>query len=132
MRGDRSRKLNLVNHGFRLPSALDNRPLIFAEFEQLLEQAVFVSATPGKEEIRRSSQVVEQIIRPTGLLDPPIEVRATEGQIEDLFGEIKENNRLGLPYPDYHPDKEDVRGSYRLSQRNRHPGKIPAFRDRNH
>ncbi|WP_319562385.1 excinuclease ABC subunit UvrB [Marispirochaeta sp.] len=93
--GDRSRKLNLVNHGFRLPSALDNRPLIFGEFEQLLDQAIFVSATPGKEEIRRSAQVVEQIIRPTGLLDPQIEVRPTEGQIEDLFGEIKATIALG-------------------------------------
>ncbi len=93
--GDRSRKTNLVNHGFRLPSALDNRPLIFAEFEQLLDQAVFVSATPGAEEIRRSSQVVEQVIRPTGLLDPPIEVRPTEGQIEDLYGEIKQTTAAG-------------------------------------
>ncbi len=93
--GDRSRKNNLVNHGFRLPSALDNRPLIFAEFEQLLDQAVFVSATPGTEEIRRSSQVVEQVIRPTGLLDPPIEVRPTDGQIEDLYGEIKKSTAAG-------------------------------------
>ncbi len=93
--GDRSRKMNLVNHGFRLPSALDNRPLIFGEFEQILEQTVFVSATPGKEELRRSSQVVEQIIRPTGLLDPKIEVRPTEGQIEDLYGEILAMTKAG-------------------------------------
>ena len=94
--GDRSRKLNLVNHGFRLPSALDNRPLIFGEFEQILDQALFVSATPGKEELRRSTQVVEQVIRPTGLLDPSIEVRPTEGQIEDLFGEIQRTTAMGF------------------------------------
>jgi excinuclease ABC subunit B len=94
--GDRSRKLNLVNHGFRLPSALDNRPLIFGEFEQILDQTLFVSATPGKEELRRSTQVVEQVIRPTGLLDPSIEIRPTEGQIEDLFGEIQRTNAMGF------------------------------------
>ncbi|MFO7850504.1 MAG: excinuclease ABC subunit UvrB [Spirochaetia bacterium] len=87
--GDRSRKQNLVNHGFRLPSALDNRPLIFAEFEELLDYAVYVSATPSSQELRKSGKLVEQIIRPTGLLDPEIEVRPTEGQIEDLYGEIR-------------------------------------------
>ncbi|MFP4363798.1 MAG: excinuclease ABC subunit UvrB [Spirochaetia bacterium] len=86
--GDRSRKMNLVTHGFRLPSALDNRPLYFAEFENLLDQAIFVSATPGKAEAQRSGRFVEQIIRPTGLLDPRIDVRPTEGQIEDLYSEI--------------------------------------------
>jgi len=87
--GDRSRKQNLVDHGFRLPSALDNRPLYFKEFEELTGRTIFVSATPGTKEITNSSQVVEQIIRPTGLLDPIIEVRKTEGQIEDLYGEIR-------------------------------------------
>ncbi|MFP4377821.1 MAG: excinuclease ABC subunit UvrB, partial [Spirochaetales bacterium] len=87
--GDRSRKLSLVDHGFRLPSALDNRPLVFEEFEAMLDQVVFVSATPGDEEIEKSAQVVEQVIRPTGLLDPEIDVRKTEGQIEDLYTEIK-------------------------------------------
>ncbi|MCK4540786.1 MAG: excinuclease ABC subunit B [Spirochaetales bacterium] len=87
--GDRSRKLNLVNHGFRLPSALDNRPLYFGEFEGLLDKTIFVSATPGKEELNRSDNMVEQVIRPTGLIDPAIVVRPSEGQIEDLFGEIK-------------------------------------------
>jgi excinuclease ABC subunit B len=87
--GDRSRKMSLVNHGFRLPSALDNRPLFSAEFEELLDQTVFVSATPGDEEIEKSAQLVEQVIRPTGLLDPEIEVRPTEGQIDDLYGEIR-------------------------------------------
>ncbi|HDQ15120.1 MAG TPA: excinuclease ABC subunit B [Sediminispirochaeta sp.] len=87
--GDRSRKLNLVEHGFRLPSALDNRPLILAEFEEMLDQVIYVSATPGDKELGRSAQVVEQIIRPTGLLDPVIDIRPTEGQIEDLYHEIQ-------------------------------------------
>ncbi|MBF9015030.1 MULTISPECIES: excinuclease ABC subunit UvrB [unclassified Oceanispirochaeta] len=90
--GDRSRKTNLVNFGFRLPSALDNRPLIYSEFEDFKKQMLYVSATPGKEEIEKSSQVVEQVIRPTGLLDPKVEIRPTEGQIEDLYGEIR--NRI--------------------------------------
>jgi len=89
--GDRSRKLNLVNYGFRLPSALDNRPLKYAEFDKITGQRVYVSATPGNREIEESAQIVEQIIRPTGLLDPLVEVRPTEGQIEDLYGEIKKN-----------------------------------------
>ena len=88
--GDRSRKTSLVNYGFRLPSALDNRPLVFTEFEELLNQVVFVSATPGDEEVDKSSHVVEQVIRPTGLLDPEIIVRPSEGQIENLYGEIRE------------------------------------------
>jgi len=86
--GDRSRKKTLTEHGFRLPSALDNRPLRFNEFESMINQAVFVSATPGPYELENSSRVVEQIIRPTGLVDPEVEVRPTRGQIEDLFGEI--------------------------------------------
>ncbi len=88
--GDRSRKTNLVNHGFRLPSALDNRPLYFAEFEELLDKVLYVSATPGKYEKSENSNFIEQIIRPTGLLDPEIEVRPSSGQIEDLYGEITE------------------------------------------
>ncbi|MGI5173846.1 excinuclease ABC subunit B [Treponema sp. OMZ 840] len=87
--GDRSRKTNLINFGFRLPSALDNRPLKFAEFEKKLNQTLFVSATPREEEIKRSSRVVEQIIRPTGLLDPIVEVRPSEGQMQDIYKEVK-------------------------------------------
>jgi excinuclease ABC subunit B len=87
--GDRSRKMNLVEHGFRLPSALDNRPLFYAEFEELIDRVIYVSATPGKLEKRRSERLVEQIIRPTGLLDPELEVRPTKGQIEDLYAEIR-------------------------------------------
>ncbi len=86
--GDRSRKEILVDYGFRLPSALDNRLLTFAEFEQRLDQAIYVSATPGPYELEHSSQLVEQIIRPTGLIDPQIEVRKTEGQIDDLLAEL--------------------------------------------
>jgi excinuclease ABC subunit B len=88
--GDRSRKLSLVDYGFRLPSALDNRPLVYGEFESLLDQVIYVSATPGDEEQEKSAQIVEQIIRPTGLIDPEIVVRPSEGQIEDLYGEIRE------------------------------------------
>ena len=88
-RGDYSRKSTLVEHGFRLPSALDNRPLRFEEFESLVEQAILVSATPGPWELEHSSQVVEQIIRPTGLVDPEVEVRPAEGQVDDLYGEIR-------------------------------------------
>jgi len=87
--GDRSRKLSLVRHGFRLPSALDNRPLYSAEFESLLDRVIFVSATPGAEALDKSEQLVEQVIRPTGLLDPQLEVRPTEGQVEDLYAEIR-------------------------------------------
>ena len=86
--GDRSRKDALVNYGFRLPSAYDNRPLNFGEFEDKLNQIVYVSATPAEYEITRSGQTVEQVIRPTGLLDPIVEVRPIEGQIDDLIGEI--------------------------------------------
>jgi excinuclease ABC subunit B len=86
--GDRSRKQTLVDYGFRLPSAMDNRPLQFQEFEKLINQIVYVSATPGPYELGLTENTVEQIIRPTGLLDPIIEVRETEGQIDDLIKEI--------------------------------------------
>ncbi len=86
--GDRARKTTLVDYGFRLPCAYDNRPLKFEEFEQRLNQVIYVSATPGKYEQERSGQIVEQVIRPTGLLDPSVEVRPIEGQIDDLIGEI--------------------------------------------
>ncbi len=90
--GDRARKENLVEYGFRLPSAYDNRPLNFEEFYSHINQAVFVSATPGDFEKDKATQIVEQVIRPTGLLDPEISVRPTEGQIDDLIGEI--NDRI--------------------------------------
>ena len=88
--GDRARKTTLVEYGFRLPCAFDNRPLKFPEFEQRVNQVVYVSATPGEYERTRSGQIVEQVIRPTGLLDPRIEVRPVEGQIDDLIGEINQ------------------------------------------
>ena len=87
--GDRARKDILVNYGFRLPSALDNRPLTFDEFNEKVGQIIYVSATPTEYETSRSGQVVEQVIRPTGLLDPEVEVRPAEGQVDDLFGEIQ-------------------------------------------
>ena len=86
--GDRARKTTLVDYGFRLPCAFDNRPLKFDEFEKRLNQVIYVSATPGEYERTRSGQIVEQVIRPTGLLDPKVEVRPVEGQIDDLIGEI--------------------------------------------
>ncbi len=87
--GDRSRKLTLVDHGFRLPSAIDNRPLKFDEFLDRVNQVVMVSATPGEWERAHSSRVVEQIVRPTGIVDPPIEVRETKNQIDDLMNEVR-------------------------------------------
>ena len=91
--GDYSRKKTLVEHGFRLPSALDNRPLRFAEFEEKINQVVYVSATPGPYELKHTQQTVEQIIRPTGLVDPVISVRPIKGQMDDLFAEIKKRIR---------------------------------------
>ena len=93
--GDRARKQNLVDYGFRLPSAYDNRPLNFNEFEEKLGQVVLVSATPAEYEIEHSEQVVEQIIRPTGLLEPEIEVRPIETQVDDLLGEIRDRTSRG-------------------------------------
>jgi excinuclease ABC subunit B len=93
-KGDRSRKENLVNYGFRLPSALDNRPLKFDEFEQRMRQAVFVSATPAAYEKEHAGQVVEQVVRPTGLVDPVVEVRPATTQVDDLLGEIRKRVAL--------------------------------------
>ncbi|MDP2729598.1 MAG: excinuclease ABC subunit UvrB [Dehalococcoidales bacterium] len=87
--GDRSRKQTLVDYGFRLPSALDNRPLSFTEFQQRVNQVVYISATPGPYEYKHSQQVVEQLVRPTGLLEPTVEIKPTKGQIDDLIGQIK-------------------------------------------
>ncbi len=87
--GDRSRKMNLVEHGFRLPSALDNRPLYFSEFEKIIDQVVYVSATPADYELDDSAQVVEQVIRPTGLLDPVITIQSATNQVDHLIGEVR-------------------------------------------
>ena len=94
--GDRSRKENLVEYGFRLPCAFDNRPLKFDEFEKKINQVVFVSATPGQYELDHSKNIAEQIIRPTGLLDPEIIIRPIDGQIDDLYGEINETTKKGF------------------------------------
>jgi len=94
-RGDRSRKETLVEHGFRLPSALDNRPLTQDEFFEKVSDVVFVSATPSEWEVSRSTRVVEQIIRPTGLVDPEVEVRAADGQVDDLIAEIRQRTAAG-------------------------------------
>ncbi len=93
--GDRSRKQTLVDYGFRLPSAMDNRPLNFDEFEARINQVIFTSATPGPHELEKSAQVVRQVIRPTGILDPEVEVRPVRGQIDDLLGEIKRRTAVG-------------------------------------
>jgi len=93
--GDRSRKQSLVDYGFRLPCALDNRPLRYDEFAARLDKTVYVSATPGKTEIEQSVRVVQQLIRPTGLLDPEIEVRSSEGQMEDIYGEVSKRIKAG-------------------------------------
>jgi excinuclease ABC subunit B len=94
-RGDRSRKETLVQYGFRLPSALDNRPLRFDEFLQRVPQMLFVSATPGPFELRHSKVVAEQLIRPTFIIDPEVELRATKNQIDDLLGEIRRREEVG-------------------------------------
>ncbi|MDR3343031.1 MAG: excinuclease ABC subunit B [Treponema sp.] len=93
--GDRSRKQSLVDYGFRLPCALDNRPLRYDEFKERLDKTIFVSATPGKAEIDQSTRVVQQLIRPTGLLDPEIQVRPSEGQMEDIYAEIRRRIAAG-------------------------------------
>jgi len=93
--GDRARKQSLVDYGFRLPCALDNRPLRYDEFADRLDKTVFVSATPGKTEAEQSTRVVQQLIRPTGLLDPEIEVRPSEGQMEDIYGEVQKRIKAG-------------------------------------
>ncbi len=90
--GDRARKETLVEHGFRLPSAKENRPLRFDEFESSINQIIYVSATPGAYELSRSSNIVEQIIRPTGLVDPEVIIRPVKGQVEDLLGEVKKKS----------------------------------------
>jgi excinuclease ABC subunit B len=94
-KGDRARKENLVNYGFRLPSAMDNRPLRFDEFEKIMRQSVFVSATPSVYEAEHAGQVVEQLVRPTGLVDPQIEVRPAVNQVDDLMSEVNLRVKLG-------------------------------------
>src|SRR5690606_12162960 len=89
-RGDRARKENLVDYGFRLPSALDNRPLKFEEFERVMRQCIFISATPADYAATHTEQIVEQVVRPTGLIDPEIIVKPADTQVDDLLGEIRQ------------------------------------------
>jgi len=121
--GDQSRKSTLVDYGFRLPSAKDNRPLNFEEFESKIDQMLFVSATPNVYEKEHELLRAEQIIRPTGLLDPYVEVRPVEGQIDDLIGEVNKETSAG----DHDIDEENGRGSDGLYARNRYPCQISAF-----
>ncbi len=109
--GDRSRKETLVEYGFRLPSAVDNRPLKFAEFEQVMGTTIYTSATPGPYEMGRADQVVEQIIRPTGLVDPQVEIRPTKGQVDDLIGEIRHRVEVRRAGPGHYSDQAHGRRS---------------------
>ena len=113
--GDFARKKSLVDYGFRLPSAFDNRPLKFEEFEAHLNQTIFVSATPGEYERQHSGQIVEQVIRPTGLLDPHVVVKPVEGQIEDLLSEINARSARGERVLVTTLTKKNGRGSDGLS-----------------
>ena len=128
--GDRSRKDTLVEHGFRLPSARDNRPLRFEEFMQKVNQVIFLSATPSPYELEVSTQVVEQIVRPTGLIDPEVVVRPTRGQIDDLVGEIKAPHRRRPARARHHPHQEDGRRPHRVPPRARPARPLPAQRGR--
>ena len=128
--GDRSRKQVLADYGFRLPSALDNRPLTFEEFEQRMGTTIFTSATPGPYEMGKSQQVVEQIIRPTGLVDPIIEIRPSEGQIDDLVGEIRKRIINGERVFNNNPDKAYGRTLSRLPDGVGNKSPLPAFRSR--
>ena len=128
--GDRSRKQTLVDYGFRLPSALDNRPLRFDEFLGKVPQLVFVSATPGPFELRHSTRITEQLIRPTGIVDPEVELRATKNQIDDLLERDPPPRGGRRARPRHHADEEDGRGPDRLPARVRREGALPPLRDR--
>ncbi len=128
--GDRSRKQTLVEYGFRLPSALDNRPQTFDEFLQHTGKVVFVSATPGDFERNHSSAIVEQIVRPTGVVDPEVDVRETRNQIDDLMEEIRQRVEVGGAHARHHAHQEDGRGPDRLPARVRLQGPLPALGDR--
>ncbi len=130
--GDRSRKDTLVEHGFRLPSALDNRPLTFDEFTERVGQVMFLSATPGSYELEVSSQVVDQVIRPTGLVDPEVVIQPTTGQIDDLIERIHKASEAGGRVAGHHPHQEDGRGPHRLPGGAGRSGAVPALRHRHH
>ncbi len=124
--GDRSRKDTLVDHGFRLPSARDNRPLRFEEVMERLNQVVFLSATPARYELEASTQVVEQIVRPTGLVDPEVIIKPTKGQIDDLLEQINQRVIAGRARARHDAHEEDGRGPHRLPARARRARALPA------
>ncbi len=128
--GDMSRKRTLVDHGFRLPSAMDNRPLKWEEFLDRIGQTVYLSATPGNYELAKGDGVVEQIIRPTGLIDPKIVVKPTKGQIDDLLDADPHPGRQARAGAGHDVDQEDGRGPHRLPARARGAGALPALRGR--
>ena len=128
--GDQARKKSLVDYGFRLPSAYDNRPLNFDEFYSHVHQAIFVSATPGDFEKEHSAQIVEQVIRPTGLLDPEITVKPTDGQIDDLISEMQPAHGQGEPRAGDDADEEDGGRPDLLSGGRGHSGAVHAPRHR--
>ena len=125
--GDQSRKKTLVDYGFRLPSAMDNRPLNFDEVQTLINQTIFTSATPGPYEMENSAQIVRQEIRPTGVLDPEVEVRPVRGQVDDLLGEINRRTETGPARPGHHADQAHGRGPQRLPAGDGRQGPLPAF-----
>lgn len=125
--GDQSRKTTLVDYGFRLPSAKDNRPLNFEEFESKIDQVLFVSATPGEYEEEHELLRAEQIIRPTGLLDPMVEVRPVDGQIDDLVGEVNKEIEKGNKVLITTLNQADGGRPDRLYAGNWHPGTVPSF-----
>ena len=125
--GDRTRKDTLIEHGFRLPSAADNRPLRFDEFIERVNQVVFLSATPSAYELQVSSQVVEQIVRPTGLVDPEVIVKPTKGQIDDLMEQINDRVGEGRAGAGHHAHQEDGRGPHRLPARAGGAGALPPL-----
>ena len=125
--GDRSRKENLVNYGFRLPSALDNRPLFFEEFLDVVKQSLYVSATPGDFEIENSQQIAEQVIRPTGLLDPEVIVKPAQHQVDDLMGEVKKRVEQKERVLVTTLTKKNGGGSHRVLQRSGYQQPLPSF-----
>ena len=130
-RGDFRRKFTLAEHGFRLPSCMDNRPLKFEEWDAMRPQSVFVSATPAQWEMDQTGGVfTEQIIRPTGLLDPKIEIRPVEMQVDDLLDEVRRVTAAGIPHAGHHPDQAHGRRPHRLSRRARGARALPALRHR--
>ena len=127
-RGDHRRKITLAEYGFRLPSAIDNRPLRFNEWDAMRPQTVYVSATPGTWEMEQTGGVfAEQVIRPTGLIDPPVEVRPIESQVDDLVHECKRDRQGRLSRARDDADQADGRGSDRISPRGGAQGPLHAL-----